>query len=67
LRGQIDRNKRPETGLDVGDKKDEPVESAEALRRWFQRRFCSTWLIKLRGSGFIGAPAAVISIVAKAA
>jgi hypothetical protein len=30
LRGQINRNKRSETGLDVGHKKDEPVEAAEA-------------------------------------
>jgi hypothetical protein len=30
LRSQINRNKRPEAGLYVGHKEDEPVEAAEA-------------------------------------
>ena len=37
LRRQIDRDERPEAGLHVGEKEDEPVEAALALargRRW---------------------------------
>jgi hypothetical protein len=41
LSGEIDRNERPEAGLDVGNEKDEPVEPAQApvrrTRRWFAR------------------------------
>jgi hypothetical protein len=33
VRGQIDRNERTETGLDVGEKKGEPVEAARASSR----------------------------------
>ena len=33
LRGQIDRDERPETGLHVGDEEDEPVEAAQAASR----------------------------------
>jgi len=67
LRGEINRNKRSETGLDVGNKEDEPIETAEAACRRCQRRFRSARLTKCRGRGFIGAPTAVISIIAKAA
>jgi len=67
LRREVNRHKRPEAGLDVGDKKDEPVESAKAFRRRRQGRLRSPRLIKQRRAGLIGRPAAVISIVAVAA
>jgi hypothetical protein len=67
LRGEINRNERPEAGLDIRDKKDEPIKSAQALRGRRQRRRGGIRTIKRRRSGFIGARAVVVSIVAEAA
>ena len=38
LRGEIDRDERPEAGLHVGDEEDEPVEPAQAARATDARR-----------------------------
>ena len=38
LRRQIDRDERPEAGLHVGEKEDEPVEAAQALARGMPAR-----------------------------
>jgi len=37
LRGEVDRNKGAEARLHVGDKKDEPIKSAQAARRGVRR------------------------------
>ena len=41
LPGQVDRHERAETGLHVGDEEDEPIEPAQAARRWPQRRLAA--------------------------
>ncbi len=49
LRGEIDRDERPESGLHVGDEKNEPVETAQAAPRRRRRRFGSRRLSGGRG------------------
>jgi hypothetical protein len=66
LRGEKDRDERPETGLHVGDKENEPVEAAQAARRRRQRWFAAVRLRAGRRRGLVRDPAALISIVAKA-
>jgi len=67
LRGQIDRNERPEAGLHVGDEKDEPVEAAQAARRRRERRLAALSLRARRRRGLGSDPAASVRSVGKAA
>jgi hypothetical protein len=66
LRGEKDRDKRPEAGLHVGDEKDEPIKPAQAARGGRRR-----WLAPVRPltSGWRGfcVPVALRLTVAKAA
>jgi hypothetical protein len=64
LRGQKDRDKRPEAGLHVGDKKDEPIKPEAAAPRRRQRR---VGLLGRRWSRCVRAAVVPLVIVARAA
>jgi hypothetical protein len=66
LRGEKDRDERPEAGLYVGDTEDEPIKPAQAARRRRQRRFgCVRLLVGRLGRRI--AAAALVRTVAEAA
>jgi len=65
LRRQVDGDERTKAGLDVGDKENEPVQTAQAARRRRQRRFAATRLRAFR-RGLFRDPAVLITTVAKA-
>jgi hypothetical protein len=60
--GEIDRNERTKPGLDIGEKKVEPVEAARARRRGRRDRGGRRWAARRRrdiASGEAAEPTAV--------
>jgi hypothetical protein len=67
LRGQKDRDKRPEASLHVGDKKDEPIKPEAAAPRGRQRWLRRAGLLGGRRSRCVRAAVVPFVIVARAA